>query len=663
MCGIAGCLRLSGDGTWDEPTVERMITVLRHRGPDGQGVIRSGPCTLGHRRLSVIDLTDAGLQPMGRAETGHWITYNGEVYNFRELKNQYRLAEDGAPFRSRTDTEVVLRLFAKLGTEAFRHLNGMFALGAWDARAGTLSLARDAFGIKPLFYWRETEALWFASEIKALLEVPGLVRQVDRKALWDLLSLNYVPGQQTAFAGISELRPGHCLTVRADNGTASIAPIFDWTYPENLDLTTAEATRIVAAELRAAVERQMISDVPVGVMLSGGLDFSALTAMVRDIRGDGYFHTYALAFQEKSFDESPFARKVAEHVGSIHHEVLVTPDEVRELIPVYLAHIDEPYGDGSAIPTWLLSARASSDVTVLLSGEGGDELFAGYDTHAAWRARRWYRATVPGPVRRGIIKRLVDQLPVSYEKLSFESKAKRFADGAELSVPASHFFWRAVLTEDAKREVLQCDGWTEQLTPTVDLFETAFRRVGAGSELNRLLYVDSQYHLPDDLMIKNDRMTMAHSLEARVPFTDVQLFKLMARLSPDLKMRGMKRKYVLRKALQGYLPASVIDKKKVGLEIPYSQWMRGAWRDFIGDLLDPQRLQDTGLFHGKAVLRRLEDHWAGRADFGRLLWAVINFMVWHDNYISSDLYRALILPARPARKLLSRGVEAPAASA
>lgn len=645
MCGIAGCLRFSGDGSRDEATVECMINVLGHRGPDGRGIVRLGPCTLGHRRLSVIDLTDAGLQPMCCGN--HWITYNGEIYNFRELKSQYRLAEDGGPFRSRTDTEVVLRLFSKLGTEALEHLNGMFATGIWNTGTATLTLARDAFGIKPLFYIYAPDAFWFASEIKALLEVPGVARKVNLNAVWNYLSLNYVPGEQTAFSGILELRPGHCLTIRAGDGRSSVSPIFDWTYREDLKLTTTDATQAVAATLRDAVARHMISDVPIGVMLSGGLDSSAITAMVRNVRGDSDFHTYSLIFEEKSFDERLYARKVAEHAGSKHHEIVVKPDEVQDLIPAYLAHIDEPYGDGSAIPTWLLAECASAEVTVLLSGEGGDELFAGYDTHAAWLARKYYRAAVPGRALRGFIKRVVDQLPVSYEKLSFEFRAKRFCDGAELSVPASQFFWRVVLTEDSKREIMLRDDLA--VIPTVELFERAFERAPAKSELNRLLYVDSQYHLPDDLMIKNDRMTMAHSLEARVPFTDVELFKLLSGLSPNLKMRGMKRKYVLRKALQSHLPADVIDKKKVGLEIPYSKWIRGPWRKFVGELLDPQRLDATGLIHGHAVRRMLDDHWEGRGDFGRPLWGLINLLVWYENYISSDRYRTLIRPARAAR--------------
>ena len=656
MCGIAGCLRFSGDGTRDASTVECMINVLGHRGPDGRGVVRLGPCTLGHCRLSVIDLTNAGSQPM--CSGIHWITYNGEIYNFQELKSQYRLAEDGGAFRSRTDTEVVLRLFSKLGTKTLKHLNGMFAVGIWNTRTATLTLARDAFGIKPLFCLRATDAFWFASEIKALLEVPGVVRKVDLGAIWNYLSLNYVPGEQTAFNGIVELRPGHCMTIRAGDAQSSVSPIFDWTYREDLKLTTVDATRAVAATLRDAVARHMISDVPVGVMLSGGLDFSAITAMVRDIRGDSDFHTYSLTFQEKSFDESRHARKVAEHAGSKHHEIAVKPNEVRDLIPAYLAHIDEPYGDGSAIPTWLLAECASAEVTVLLSGEGGDELFAGYDTYAAWLARRYYRAAVPGRVLRGIIKKVVDQLPVSYEKLSLEFRAKRFADGAELSVPASQFFWRVVLSEDAKREIMLRDDLAA-VTPTVELFEKAFERARAKSELNRLLYVDSQYHLPDDLMVKNDRMTMAHSLEARVPFTDVELFKLLSGLSPNLKMRGMKRKYVLRKALQAYLPAGVIEKKKVGLEIPYSIWIRGPWRKFVSELLDPQRLDATGIIQGQAVRRMLDDHWGGRCDFGRPLWGLMNLVIWHENYISSDRYRTLIRSARAAR-MFSQAAVSPA---
>ena len=639
MCGIAGILRWRGSGGSDAEIVSRMTDALAHRGPDDKGVVTIGPCTLGNRRLSVIDTSTAGHQPMGLGWSDCWITYNGEVYNFRDLRRRHELDREAPPFVSKCDTEVILRGYDKLGPRVINELNGMFGLAIWDDRAKSLLLARDPFGTKPLFYYRDADALCFASEIKALLAYPKIQRRVNLTAVHDYLSLNYIPGEQTAFEGIHELRPGHTLLASLSPNSLRVRQYFNWDYPADSIESVNEATASLRVRLEDAVARHLISDVPVGIMLSGGLDSSALAAMVRKIRNDGDFHTFSIGFDEATFDESPYAAIVSKHLGTRHHEVRVTAEQVRDLGQTAIAYVDEPYADGSAIPTLILAAEAKTEVTVLLSGEGGDELFAGYDTHAAWRARDLYRRTVPGFIRRRLIRPCVNRLPVSYEKLSFEFKAKRFVEGAELDVADAHFFWRHVLNDDAKRELLRSNAGIDDIgLSTLRHFRTAFAASSARDELNRLLFVDTQFHLPDDLMVKNDRMTMAHSIEARVPFTDLELFRYVAGLPAAMKLAGLTRKYLLREALRPYLPAAVLHKKKVGLEIPYSLWFRTCWREFVGDILSRDRIASTGFLNADVVSRYLNEHWNGRADRGRILWGLLNLMNWHDLYISSQRY-------------------------
>jgi asparagine synthase (glutamine-hydrolysing) len=406
---------------------------------------------------------------------------------------------------------------------------------------------------------------------------------------------------------------------------------FDISYEVRPEMKEREAVQESLRLLTAAVERQLIADVPVGVMLSGGMDSSALTALMAKVRGDSDFHTFSLGFEDDSFDESAYARTVARHLHTQHHEILVTPARVRELLPRYLCYIDEPYADGSAIPTYLLAECAKDYVTVLLSGEGGDEFFSGYDTHLAYKMRRLYRM-VPGLVRRGVIAPLVDLLPVSDKKLSFEFKAKRFVRGAEMDTPTSHFAWRAVLSEEVKRQVLR-EPERFSFPPSVTYFQQAYAHCKAADELNRLLYVDFSFHLPDDLMIKNDRMTMAHSLEARVPYTDNDLVDFLATVPVGLKLKGMRKKHLLRSALRGMLPPVILNKKKVGLEMPYSRWLREDFRDLSEHYFSPAHLERTGLFAAEGVGSLWEQHLAKRADHGRFLWGLLNFMLWHELYI------------------------------
>ncbi|MBC7185657.1 MAG: asparagine synthase (glutamine-hydrolyzing) [Calditrichaeota bacterium] len=646
MCGFVGVVKYDNQAApLGEEVLQPMVALLRHRGPDDHGSYWDGTCGLAHQRLSIIDLSVAGRQPMGNEDGSVWIAYNGEIYNFRDLRRQYAL-DQRHRFISRTDTEVVVHLYEELGQECFKQLNGMFAIALWDRRARKLFLARDPYGIKPLFYMQWRGALWFASEIKALLMAPGFEPEPSLEGLFHFLSFDFVPDSLTAFAGIHELRPGHVLAIGQD-GQVRTERFFDISYAVRPEMKEEEAVQESLRLLTAAVERQLIADVPVGVMLSGGMDSSALTALMAKVRRDSDFHTFSLAFEDESFDESPYARTVVQHLRTHHHEILVTPARVRELLPRYLCYIDEPYADGSAIPTYLLAECAKEYVTVLLSGEGGDEFFSGYDTHLAYKMRRWYRM-LPAAVRRGVIAPLVNRLPVSDKKLSFDFKAKRFVWGAEMDTPTSHFAWRAVLAEEVKRQVLR-DPERFAFAPSVSYFQRAFAHCGAKDELNRLLYIDYSFHLPDDLMIKNDRMTMAHSLEARVPYTDNELVRFLATVPVALKLKGMRKKHLLRRALRGVLPPVILNKKKVGLEMPYSRWLREDFRDLSERYFAPAYLESTGLFNPEGVCRLWQEHLAKRVDHGRFLWGLLNYLLWHEAYITRRDFRSYLREPRPAR--------------
>ncbi len=649
MCGFAGILAAAGDSP-DPGMLQRMGSVLRHRGPDDGGLAVAGRCGLVHRRLSIIDLSIQGRQPMRNEDGSVWIAYNGEVYNFRELRRERRLDERGHVFRSKTDTEVLLHLYEEMGEDMLPLLNGMFALAIWDRGRDALLLARDAYGIKPLFHCSHGGAFAFASEIKALLRMDGFRPVPDELALHHYLSFDFVPGGLTAFEGIEELRPGHSILIDR-SGAVRVRRFAGLDYMPDHTITERDAVAESSRLLRESVRRQLVSDVPVGVMLSGGMDSSALTALMSSVRGDPGFHTFSLRFGEKSFDESPWARMVARRVGTTHHTVDVTAGLVRDGIATAISHIDEPYADGSAIPTMLLAREARKHVTVLLSGEGGDEFFGGYDTHAALEMRRRYRMLVPGFVRRGLVRPLVGLLPVSRRKLSFEFKAKRFVRGCELDVPSAHFSWRMVLSEDEKRRVMRTDSSSHP--PSVGLFRQAYEDAPAEDDLARILYIDYAYHLPDDLMIKNDRMTMASSMEARVPFTDNDLVGFLCRVPSAVKLPGLRRKHLLKEAMEGVLPAPVLRKKKVGLEIPYSDWMRGELRDVFEEELGESRIASCPLLEPAGVRALWREHLESRADNGRALWGILNYLVWYRSYITSGSYMSLLEPGGPVPDVLA----------
>jgi asparagine synthase (glutamine-hydrolysing) len=628
MCGFAGTLNGDVHRPADVRVTDILAEKLKHRGPDDSGSFSDGPYAVSHRRLNIIDLTVKGRQPMQNEEGTISIAYNGEVYNFRELREKHGL-DRRFVFRSRTDTEVLLYLYETRGIEFVNELNGMFALAIWDNRKKTLYLIRDRFGIKPLFYTVAGDSLWFASEIKGLLPRPGFESKPCLEALYHYFSFNYIPGEITAFEGIKEVRPGCWLEVRSGsrletNQRRYWRPAYGSENPRDIRGVVAN----VRERLTAAVKSQLISDVPVGVMLSGGLDSSTLTALMAKVRGDSGFHTFSLGFDEESFDESGPAQTVAAKVGTIHHRIAVRPELVADKLEAQACSIDEPYADGSAIPTYLLSQEAKNHVTVLLSGEGGDEVFAGYDTHLAYKIRKIYRRN-PTAIRK-LLQMLAPIMPVSHDKLSLDFKVKRFVQAAEYDVPQSHYKWREVFSEPEKSQLF-VDGpeLQKRFGPSRDLFSRQFDSMPGDDELNRLLGVDCTYHLPDDLMIKNDRMTMAHSLEARVPFTDLPLFEYMAGLSGRLKLHGFTLKYLLKRAMEPILPQEILHKKKIGLEIPYSKWFGSELKELLLDHLSEASLREIPFLNRRFVLDIVAEHMQKKRDRGRELWGLLNFVIWH----------------------------------
>jgi asparagine synthase (glutamine-hydrolysing) len=642
MCGICGimCIKIDHAGAVHLPPfdglIDRMTDSLVHRGPDDRGIWQYakgevGRIALGSRRLSIIDLSPAGHMPMANEDGTVVITYNGEVYNFRELRDRFKLDEKGHIFRSRTDTEVLLHLYEELGIEMVKELNGMFAIAIWDARNQDLILMRDRFGVKPLFYQRDENYFRFGSEIKAILSDPRVPRRPSIQALHDFLTFDYIPGQQTAFEGISELPPSHWMIIDKD-GQIKMQRYWDLSFDVDDSIDETTAVKGALELMDRSVERRLIADVPIGVMLSGGMDSSTIVALMSRHTTEP-IHTYSVGFEQSSFNELPYARIVARRFRTIQREIVVTPELVRDMLPKYLSYIDEPFADGSAIPTYYVCQIAKDDVVVVLSGEGGDEAFVGYDTYTAYRVSRWFNK-VPRWLRQRVISPVVNRLPASDKKLSLEFKLKRFLGGQDIPVPLAHLWWRIVLTEAQKLNLYRPQV-LERLQPEASErhYTKIYESLNGKDDLSRLLYLDGRVFLPDDLMIKNDRMSMAHSLEARVPMVDPELTEFMSRVPARVKFPGLRKKHIMRKAMEGLLPAAILNKKKVGLEIPYSFWFKNHLKDLLLDYLGTQRVGETGLFKPEAVQLLVDDHLTGKVDNGRALWGLLNYMMWLELYI------------------------------
>lgn len=625
MCGIAGELRLESGTPVGSERVRAMCDVMVHRGPDDFGAYTTPDVALGMRRLSIVDLA-GGHQPLSNEDGTVQVVCNGEIYNSPALAAE--LSARGHHLRTRSDVEVVAHLYEELGPAAIERLDGMFALALWDARARRLVLARDRAGIKPLYIAERNGRLLWGSELKCLLAA-GLEPEIDTQVLHDYLTLGYVPGPASMVRGAYQLPPAHLLVAELDRPGMAVRTRAYWTRRAHTtsrpERSVPEWSAALRRVLRDAVASHLMSDVPLGVFLSGGLDSGTLVALMHEL-GVSPIRTFTIGFEEQSFDETATARQVATRYGTMHHEQVVKPDAI-SLLPTLVRHFDEPFADSSAIPVYHLSELARRHVTVVLSGEGGDEVLAGYETYRAGRLSALYRR-LPWAIGGRLLPDLVGRLPVSHARVSFDYKAKRFVTGAYLSPAAGHLWWKTILSEEAKA-ALYANGQGRGLAPTVRLFEDAWNRA-CGDTLDRLQAVDQEIYLPGDILVKADRMSMAHSLEARVPFLDRSVMEFAWQMPSNLRMRGLTTKYLLRHAMAPQLPAAVIRGKKRGFNVPLPAWLAGELRDYTRDVLSPARLRRQGLFAPAAVEQLIREHTAHERDHSRAIWTLLVLAVWQD---------------------------------
>ncbi len=615
MCGIAGFTHKNRADI--ELVAHRIAATLFHRGPDQRGVFLSGEVALCAARLKIIDLA-GGDQPIVSGDGATVIAFNGEIYNHASLRRE--LEQRGHRFRSHCDTEVVLEAFREWDTECFARLRGMFAVALWSQPQRRLVLARDRMGIKPLYFCRRGAELYFGSELKAILDHPEIPRVLDLNALQYFLSLNYVPCPHTLVEGIEKLPPGYWLEWRS--GQVRSEPWWKLEFRPREDWTLESAKTELDTLLRESVREHLLSDVPLGVWASGGVDSSSVLHYAAET--GTRVKTFSVSFAGRSFDESPYFREIARIYGTEHHEFDLHPDlELETAIEDFAYYSDEPSADAGALPVWYLSRMSRSYVTVALSGEGADELFGGYTTYLADRMARSLRM-VPGGVRALLLEAFRRCWPVSDDKISLEYKCKRALEGASLPPDEAHFFWNGTFSPEQKKWLCPAING-HNLQGLVERVRAGRRSTGA---LNRYLLVDQSYYLPDDILYKVDRMSMAHSLEVRPPFLDHRIVEFAASLPEHFKIRGWKQKYLLKELMRGKLPESILNRKKTGFDIPAHDWFRGILRGLLMDTLTAEAVEATGVFDARAVQSLIRDHMERRVNVGYHLWGLLTLFLW-----------------------------------
>lgn len=619
MCGICGIFE---PGAAINPAVlKAMGDTIRHRGPDDEGFYNQPGIGLVHRRLSIIDVS-GGHQPLSNEDDTVWTVFNGEVYNFEDLNRQY--LSSGHRFKTRSDTETILHLYEELGEECFAQMRGMFAIALWDVRKKRLVLARDRIGKKPVFYSWDGKRLVFSSEIKAIWAAGGVSPEIDNEAICDYFSYQYVPAPKTIYRNVRKLRPGHYLVVEGSN--LSEVPYWDISFSETKDLSEAEWTDRLLEEFRIAVKCRLVSDVPLGAFLSGGVDSSAVVAVM-----NGYqppVTTCSIGFGEAQYNEADDARTFAESLSANHFEEIVQPHAI-DLVTKLAWHYDEPFADSSAIPTYYVSKMARKHVTVALSGDGGDENFAGYRRYKLDSRENQLRSIVPAPVRKAVF----GPLGYLYPKLGWAPRMFRAKSTFQSLArdPIDGYFNGISVCPPAMKHRLFTKDFSNRLNGynSADVLRYHYDRADTLDPLSRIQYVDMKTYLVDDILVKVDRASMANSLEVRCPLLDHKLMEMVAQMPSSLKLRNGQGKYIFKKTMQKILPDELLNRKKKGFAMPVAEWFRGELKEFAYEKIlgHPDEILDTGF-----MTQCWNQHQRGQRDWSALLWCVLMYKTWQEVY-------------------------------
>jgi asparagine synthase (glutamine-hydrolysing) len=613
MCGICGIFNYGTGAPADRAAIGRSARAMAHRGPDDEGFYLDGALGLGNRRLSIIDL-GGGHQPLANEDETVWITFNGEIYNYGELRTE--LESRGHRFRTAADTEAIVHLYEEHGSAAVEHLRGMFAFALWDRRLRRLLLARDRIGIKPLFYRLEPGRIVFASEVRALGELSPVPMEIDPQAVYDFFGFRYIPAPSTFHRGVLKLLPAHVLVADAQGVRTECY----WTLPaeEDNSHSAAEYAEQVAGLLRESVRLRLIADVPLGVFLSGGVDSSAIVALMAEL-GARPLRTFSVGFEETETSELPYAARVARRYGTEHTEIIVRPRDLGDQLERLVAFRDEPLAEPTDVALYLVSKRAAQDVKVVLAGEGGDELFAGYPKYAADRL-----ACLVSALPQDATRALVRWLPYRQRRVKVALEALSIADEAERSAT-----WFASFTRD-ERETLFSPDFLAQVDTAhpARVFAQYLREARGRSPLKRMLYADLKVWLPDNLLLRGDQMTMAASIEERVPFLDHKLVEQAARIPGRWLARGFRTKWLLKRALKPYLPPETLTRRKAGFSLPVGLWFRKSLQSMVADLVLSPDARSRQYFNAGNIERFVREHFNGVRDRQKQLWALVNFELW-----------------------------------
>jgi asparagine synthase (glutamine-hydrolysing) len=608
-----------------------MVATLRHRGPDETGSYVDGTAALGVRRLAIIDL-ETGHQPIANEDGSVHVVLNGEIYNFTELRA--RLERRGHRFRTRSDAEVVVHAYEEAGDDFVRELDGMFALAIWDRARRCLLLARDRMGEKPLYYYAGPDAFVFGSELRALLEHPDVPRSLDLETLSRYLLFDCVPAPHSILAGVAKVPPAHVLVV-SPGDKPQLQPYWRMRFEPDLSVTADEWPARVLEAVESAVRSRLVSDVPLGVFVSGGIDSGTITALAGR-SSSRPLKTFCIGFEESTYDERRFARRVAEHCGAEHHAIEFRAGDALALMDRVGALLDEPLGDASFLPRYTLARAAKNAATVMLSGDGGDELFCGYPTFLADRPARLLRRALPAPVQRAA-RTLVERLPSSRRYGSFDFLLKQFVRAVPYNPEVRTQLLLGGLPPPEQSRLLSA-GVKSALggfDPYGEL-ALAIDESSSSEPIDRMIYHHSRFYLADQTLVAADRATMAAGLEARAPFLDHRLVELACRIPGQLKVRGMTTKHLLKRAVGGLLPADVVTRRKQGLGVPIAAWLRGPLRPVLEARLAPARVAWRGLFEPATVARLVAEHVSGRRNHRKILWTLLMLDAWCDHYLPDE---------------------------